>query len=68
MKFIQAILVEEIPIIENGFIKYFTSIASNLNESEIGLLVEPLPKYIDYTKNLVESNICLADSSPVEIK
>ena len=55
-------------IIANGFNNYFTSIASKLNESENGLLIEPLPKYTDYIKNSVESSIFLADSSPEEIK
>ena len=65
---IDGTLVEERRIIANGFNNYFTSIASKLNESEKGLLVEPLPKYTDYIKNSVESSIFLADSSSEEIK
>ena len=65
---IDGTLVEERRIIANGFNNYFTSIASKLNESENGLLIEPLPKYTDYIKNSVESSIFLADSSPEEIK
>ena len=64
---IDGTLVEERRIIANGFNNYFTSIASKLNESENGLLIEPLPKYTDYIKNSVESSIFLADSSPEEI-
>ena len=55
-------LVEERRIIANDFNNYFTSIASKLNESENGLLIEPLSKYTDYVKNSVESSIFLADS------
>ena len=65
---IDGTLVEERRIIANGFNNYFTSIASKLNKSENGLLIEPLPKYTDYIKNSVESSIFLADSSPEEIK
>ena len=64
---IDGTLVRERRIIANGFNNYFTSIASKLNESENGLLIEPLPKYTDYIKNSVESSIFLADSSPEEI-
>ena len=44
---IDGTLVEERRIIVNVFNNYFTSIASKLNESENGLLIEPLPKYTD---------------------
>ena len=50
-------VIEERRVIANGFNKYFTSIASKLNECDNGLTIEPIPNYTDYVKNSVESSI-----------
>ena len=48
--------------------KYFTSIASKLNECDNGLTIEPIPNYTDYVKNSVKSSIYLSECSSEEIK
>ena len=50
-------LVEERRAIANGFNKYFTSIASKLNDSHYGLIIEEIPNYTNYIKNYVQSSI-----------
>ena len=49
--------VEERRAIANGFNKYFTSIASKLNDSDYGLIIEEIPNYTNYIKNSVQSSI-----------
>ena len=61
-------VIEERRVIANGFNKYFTSIASKLNECDNGLTIEPIPTYTDYVKNSVESSIYLSECSSEEIK
>ena len=64
---IDGTLVEERRAIANGFNKYFTSIASKLNECNDGLPILPIPNYTEYMKNPVESSIFLNECSPEEI-
>ena len=56
-------VIEERRVIANGFNKYFTSIASKLNECDNGLTMEPIPNYTDYVINSVESSIYLSQLS-----
>ena len=49
---IDGTLVEERRAIANGFNKYFTSIASKLNDSDYSLIVEEIPNYTNYIKKL----------------
>ena len=51
----------------NGFNKYFTSIASNLNDSDYGLIIEKISNYKNYIKNSIQSSIYLNDCSSIEI-
>ena len=64
---IDDLIVEERRAIANGFNKYFTSIASKLNECDDGIPILPIPNYADYIKNSVESSIFLDECSPDEI-
>ena len=64
---IDGTLVEERRAIANGFNKYFTSIASKLNDSDYGLIIEEIPNYTNYIKNSVQSSIYLNDCSSIEI-
>ena len=64
---IDGTLVEERQAIANGFNKYFTSIASKLNDSDYGLIIEEIPNYTNYIKNSVQSSIYLNDCSSIEI-
>ena len=49
---IDDLIVEERRAIANGFNKYFTSIASKLNECDDGIPILPIPNYADYIKKL----------------
>ena len=51
---IDGTLVEERRVIADSFNKYFTSIASKLNESDDELLITPLPAFTDYIRNSME--------------
>ena len=61
-------IVEERRIIANSFNKYFTSIASQLNNSADDLLISPIPDFTDYIRNSVEGSIFLNECSPSEIE
>ena len=61
-------LVEERRVIADSFNKYFTSIASTLNESVDELPITPIPVFTDYVKNSVESSIFLTECYPSEIE
>ena len=65
---IDGTLVEERRVIADSFNKYFTSIASKLNESDDELLITPLPAFTDYIRNSVESSIFLTECYPSEIE
>ena len=60
-------VIEERRVIANSFNKYFTSIASKLNECDTGIPIVPITNYTDYIKNSIESSIHLADCSIEEI-
>ena len=61
-------VVEERRIIANSFNKYFTSIASKLNEYEYNLQIDPLPDFTSYIKNSVDSSIFLTNCESSEIE
>ena len=61
-------IVEERRIIANSFNKYFTSIASQLNNSADELLISPIPDFTEYIRNSVEGSIFLSECNPSEIE
>ena len=62
-------IIEERRAIANSFNKYFTTIASKLNECDTatGIPIIPLTNYTDYIKDSIDTSIHLADCTADEI-
>ena len=65
---IDGCLIEERRIIANSFNKYFTSIATTLNESDDEMQISPLPDFTTYMQKSVEKSIFLTSCEPHEVE